>query len=57
MLVAAAAATDVPSVRPRPILSSLYQMFNSRPVNGQCTNFILFGAALQLSVLIKGLMK
>jgi len=28
---------------------------NSQPINGQCTNFILFDGALQLPVLIKGL--
>ena len=32
-------------LRPRPVPSSLYQC-NSPPINGQCTNFILFDVAL-----------
>jgi len=32
-------------VWPRPVPSALYQI-NSPPINGQCTNFILFDVAL-----------
>jgi len=32
-------------LRPRPVLSSLYQC-NSPAINGQCTNFMLFDVAL-----------
>jgi len=31
-----------------------YTKCNSPPINGQCTNFILFDVALQLPVPIKG---
>ena len=30
----------------RPVPSSLCQMYNSPPINGQCTNFVLFDVPL-----------
>ena len=43
--------------RLRPTQSSPHcTKFNSPPINGQCTNFILFDVALQLPLHCKGLM-
>jgi len=39
------ASRGLGGLRPRPVLSSLYHN-NSPPINGQCTNFILFNVAI-----------
>ena len=44
-----AAARGLGGLRPRPVPSLLYQI-NSTPINGQCTNFILFDVAYTVHI-------